>query len=88
MLADGYKLDGAHFTVPLPDPATVTVELQPDPLPDSTLRAQVFVDKAPTNGASSTPATRLAGFEGHINDPLGEVTHRRLRQPAVHDVRR
>ena len=40
------KIDGAHFTVPLPDPGLVTVELQPNPLPDSTLRAQVFSDTA------------------------------------------
>ena len=49
VLADGYKIDGAHFTVPLADPGLVTVELQPNPLPDSTLRAQVFADIAPTN---------------------------------------
>ena len=31
------------------------------------------------------PASR--GFVGHITDILGEITDRRLRQPAVHDVR-
>ena len=51
VLADGYKIDGAHFTMPLPSAgARSTVELQPNPLPDSTLRAQVFADIAPTNG--------------------------------------
>jgi hypothetical protein len=77
VLADGYKIDGAHFTVPLPDPvagANVTVELQPNPLPDSTLRGQVFSDTASTNGAQDVDEPGLAGFVGHINDTLGEVT--------------
>ncbi|MCW2768130.1 MAG: pectin esterase [Nocardioides sp.] len=74
VLADGYKIDGAHFTVPLPDPGLVTVELQPNPLPDSTLRAQVFADRAPTNGTLDPGDNGLAGFVGHINDTLGEVT--------------
>ncbi|MCV2393294.1 IPT/TIG domain-containing protein [Actinotalea sp. M2MS4P-6] len=74
VLADGYKIDGAHFTVPLEDPGLVTVELQPNPLPDSTLRAQVFEDTAFTNGAIDQGEPGLAGFVGHINDVLGEVT--------------
>ena len=73
VLADGYKIDGAHFTVPLADPGRVTVELQPNPLPDSTLRAQVFADIAPTNGTIDPGDTGLAGFVGHIVDTLGEV---------------
>ncbi len=74
VLADGYKLDGEHFTVPLPDPGTVTVELQPHPLPDSTLRAQVFADVAPTNGTIDNGDSGLAGFVGHVADTLGEVS--------------
>ena len=78
VIADGYKIDGAHFTVPLsgpdPNPGLVKVELQPNPLPDSTLRAQVFADNAPTNGAIDQGEDGLAGFEGHINDTLGEVS--------------
>ncbi len=73
VLADGYKIDGAHFTVPLPDPGLVTVELQPNPLPDSTLRGQVFSDTAPTNGTQDPGEPGLAGFVGHIADTLGEV---------------
>ena len=74
VIADGYKIDGEHFTVPLPDPGEVTVELQPNPLPDSTIRAQVFADIAPTNGTIDPGDNGLAGFVGHINDTLGEVS--------------
>ena len=73
VLADGYKIDGAHFTVPLPDPGLVQVELQPNPLPDSTLRGQVFSDSATTNGTWDASEPGLAGFVGHITDVLGEV---------------
>ncbi len=74
VLADGFKIDGAHFTMPLEAPGLVTVAVQPNPLPDSTLRAQVFADIAPTNGAIDQGDEGLAGFVGHINDTLGEVT--------------
>ena len=74
VIADGYKIDGAHFTVPLPSTDPLQVELQPNPLPDSTLRAQVFADVAPTNGTLDVGDTPLAGFQGHINDVLGEVS--------------
>ncbi len=73
VLADGYKLDGTHFTVPLSNP--VTVELQPWPLPDATIQAEIFEDVSPTNSAPDVPAERgLAGFVGHIADYIGEVT--------------
>ncbi|MGA9346598.1 MAG: SdrD B-like domain-containing protein [Nocardioidaceae bacterium] len=77
VLADGYKIDGAHFTMPLTDPGLVTVELQPNPLPDSTLRAQVFTDTLPTNGTldqGETETGLVQGFVGHLNDTLGEVS--------------
>lgn len=84
VLADGYKIDGAHFTVPMTEPtgggpAVVDIGVQPDPLPDSTLRAQVFIDDASTNGAIDNGETDRAElvntrFQGHINDTLGEVT--------------
>lgn len=74
VLADGYKLDGTHFTVPFTTSAPVVVEVQPDPLPDATLRAQVYEDEATTNGAIDNSENGLAGFQGHINDTLGEVT--------------
>jgi hypothetical protein len=74
VLADGYKLDGKHFTVAAAD-VGVTVEMQPFPLPDATIQAAVFEDNAPVNGAPDLPAERgLAGFQAHIVDYLGEVT--------------
>ena len=73
VLADGYKIDGAHFSVPLSD-SLVEVELQPMPLPDSTVKGQVFADMAPTNGGFDAGDAPLAGFQGHLNDLLGEVT--------------
>jgi hypothetical protein len=75
VLADGYKIDGAHFTVPLADPGLVTVKMQPYDLPDATIQAEVFEDVAPTNSAPDVPAERgLAGFVGHIADYIDEVT--------------
>ncbi len=74
VLADGYKLDGEHFTVGTSNLA-VTVKLQPFPLPDATIQAAVFEDISPVNGAPDLPAEHgLAGFQGHISDYLGEVT--------------
>jgi hypothetical protein len=75
VIADGYRLDGAHFTVPLQDPGEVTVELQPFPLPDATIRARVFEDITPTNSAPDQPAENgLAGFVGHITDYIDLVS--------------
>jgi hypothetical protein len=75
VLADGYKIDGAHFSVPLADPGLVTVKMQPYDLPDATIQAEVFEDVAPTNSAPDVPAERgLAGFTGHIADYIDEVT--------------
>ncbi len=74
VLADGYRLDGAFFSMPLPDESPVTVGLQPFPLPDSTVKGLVFADTAPTNGAFDNGDTPLAGFEGHLFDTLGEIS--------------
>jgi uncharacterized repeat protein (TIGR01451 family) len=85
VLADGYKLDGQHFTVaggnvvidgaPTVPANRVTVNLQPTPLPDATIQAAVFEDISPVNSAPDLPAEHgLAGFQGHITDTLGEVT--------------
>ena len=84
VIADGYKLDGAHFTMPLGDGETVPVKLQqtanPDPnlspqgLPDATIQAAVFEDISPTNSAPDIPAEHgLAGFTGSMNDYLGTL---------------
>jgi hypothetical protein len=84
VLADGYKLDGKHFCVgtntsgnPSADAcsSSVTVELQPTPLPDAQIQSAVFEDVSPVNSAPDLPAEHgLAGFQGHIYDVLGEVT--------------
>ncbi|MEJ2512617.1 MAG: hypothetical protein P8Y72_13605, partial [Anaerolineales bacterium] len=76
VLADGYKIDGAHFTVPLADGApNVVVRMQPYDLPDATIQAEVFEDNAPTNSAPDVPAERgIAGFTAHIADYVDEVT--------------
>jgi uncharacterized repeat protein (TIGR01451 family) len=84
VLADGYKLDGQHFTVSgatvliegaVVANATVTVALQPAPLPDAQIQAAVFEDISPVNSAPDLPAEHgMAGFQGHITDYLGEVT--------------
>ena len=75
ILADNYKIDGAHFTVPVSGNVDVTVEMQPYDLPDATIQAEVFEDIAPTNSAPDVPAERgMAGFVGHITDYIDEVT--------------
>jgi hypothetical protein len=56
VLAEGYKIDGQHFGVPLPDPGLLTVELQPLPLPAATMRITVFEDNAITDGMLDAPA--------------------------------
>jgi uncharacterized repeat protein (TIGR01451 family) len=74
VLADGFKLDGVHFTMPLATAAPLRVELQPTPLPTATIKAQIFEDISPTNGAPDLPAEHgLAGFRGQIADYLGQV---------------
>ena len=81
ILADGYKLDGRHFTVSgnfvtwAGEGASGVVQLQPSTLPDAQIQAEVFEDVSPVNSAPDVPAEHgLAGFQGHILDVLGEVT--------------
>jgi SdrD B-like protein len=73
VLADGYKLDGLHFTVADAD-QLLTVELQPQPLPTATIQAQVFQDTSQANGQIDANEDGLAGFAGQIADTLGQVT--------------
>lgn len=75
VMADDFKLGGAHFTVPLANPGLVTVELQPDPLPLATMRIQVFEDNTSPNGQMDAPTELgLNNFEGRISDVLGEIS--------------
>ena len=86
VLADGYKIDGEHFTVPFTGSGLVTVKMQPYDLPDGTIQAAVFEDTAPTNSAPDVPAERgLAGFVGHIHDYIDEVTTNVYGDPLCGD---
>jgi hypothetical protein len=74
LTADGYKIDGAHFTV---DGGTqrVTVSMQPYPLPLGNIRMRVFNDSVPVDGTYEVGSEAgLAGFTPHLSDVLGEVT--------------
>lgn len=81
VLADGYKVDGEHFTVPLPDPGLIEVGVHPLPLPPSSMIIQVFNDNAMTNSQFDAPVeqpepgpTSMAGFRVSLNDIAGEIT--------------
>ena len=74
VLADGFKLDGTHFSVPLSGSGTITVTLQPHPLPTATIKAQVFKDTDQANGQYDPGEDGLAGFAGRIANSLGQVT--------------
>ncbi len=74
VLADGYKMGGIHFTVPLEDPGILNIGLQPHPLPAATMRIKVFEDDASTNGQMDTSEHGLAGFRAVINDTLGQIS--------------
>ncbi|WP_329045916.1 hypothetical protein OG738_30290 [Amycolatopsis sp. NBC_01488] len=74
LTADGYKIDGAHFTV---DGGTqrVTVAMQPYPLPLGNVRIRVFNDSVPVDATYEVGAeSGLAGFTAHLSDVLGEVS--------------
>ncbi|MBU1750553.1 MAG: IPT/TIG domain-containing protein [Chloroflexi bacterium] len=75
VIADGFKIDGEHFTVPLADSGLVQVAMQPLPLPPATMVIKVFDDKSMTNGAFDAPVEQgLAGFRASLNDTMGEIT--------------
>ncbi|MFC0006407.1 hypothetical protein [Micromonospora siamensis] len=73
--ADGYKIDGEHFTVTPGRTTDVSVGMQPYPLPLGTVRLRVFEDAAPVDGTYEVGAEHgLAGFTAHLADVMGEVT--------------
>ena len=75
VLADGYKLDGEHFTMPLVATRSRSHMQHRTAAPDATIQAAVFEDISPVNGAPDLPAEHgLAGFTGVVRDTLGEVT--------------
>lgn len=75
VLANGYKMGGLHFTMPMDGSGEITVGLQPHPLPAATMRIKVFEDNASVNGQFDTSESGLAGFHAVINDTLGQVSN-------------
>jgi hypothetical protein len=72
--ADGYKIDGAHFTIDGGN-QPVTVSMQPYPLPLGNVRIRVFNDSVPVDATYEVGAeSGLSGFTAHLSDVLGEVT--------------
>ncbi|HET7397218.1 MAG TPA: hypothetical protein VFJ94_01750 [Intrasporangium sp.] len=75
VLADGFKIDGAHFTVSSGVTTAVAVMMHPTPLPLATIRIQVFNDSAPVDGTYEIQAERgLAGFTANLSDVFGVVS--------------
>ena len=73
--ADGYKIDGAHFTVTPGVEGIVSVGMQPLPLPLATIKIQVFNDNVPADGTYEADAEQgLRGFTGNLTDVLGLVS--------------
>ena len=73
--ADGFKIDGAHFTVQPGATQHVTVRMNPTPLPLTTIQIQVFEDQAPVDATYEADAERgLSGFTAHLTDVFGEVS--------------
>jgi hypothetical protein len=62
VIADGFKIDGKHFSIPMEESAPgsgvglVEVQMQPLALPAATLRIKVFVDSGFANGQFDAPA--------------------------------
>jgi hypothetical protein len=73
--ADGFKIDGQHFTVaPGQVGIPVKVAMNPTPLPLTTLRIQVFNDNQPVDATYEVNAEDgLAGFTAHLSDVFGTV---------------
>jgi hypothetical protein len=73
--ADGFKIDGQHFTVGAGSNQRVTVAMNPTPLPLTTLRIQVFNDNIPVDSTYEVDAEQpLAGFTAHLTDVFGDVS--------------
>ena len=75
VIADGFKIDGQHFTVAPGQVGTpVSVVMNPTPLPLTTLRIQVFNDNVPVDATYEVDAEQgLAGFTAHLSDVFGTV---------------
>ncbi len=72
--ADSFKIDGAHFAVN-GGAQNVKVQMQPTPLPLTTLKIQVFGDNAPVDATYEVGAEQgLSGFTAHLSDVFGTVS--------------
>jgi hypothetical protein len=75
VLADGFRVDGEHFTLPMPEPGLVEVGVHHHPLPPAEMVILVFDDRSLTNGQYDAPIEQgLAGFRASVNDTAGEIT--------------
>ena len=69
-----YKIGGKHFRLP-EDAGDIIVELEPNPLPLSTIRIRVFHDNHSVTGTDDVPVEEgLEGFHIVLHDRIGEVT--------------
>ncbi|NNJ11505.1 hypothetical protein EKD04_014300 [Chloroflexales bacterium ZM16-3] len=68
--ANGYKIDGTWFTIPLQEGEVVKVQMNTYDLPTATLRAVVFNDNRSTNGQPDLPAEMgITGTPGAAGEP-------------------
>ncbi|MDX6292180.1 MAG: large repetitive protein [Kribbellaceae bacterium] len=73
--ADGFKIDGQHFTITSGATTHTAVRMNPTPLPLTTLRIQVFNDSVPVDGTYEVDAEKgLAGFTAALSDVMGRVS--------------
>ncbi len=75
VLADGFKIDGEHFTVESGVSKRVTVEMNPTPLPLATIRIQVFNDSVPVDSTYEVGAEQpISGFTANLTDVFGAMS--------------
>src|SRR6267378_2019903 len=81
----GHTMGGAALA---PAQASVTVLVEPNPLPPAQLTVYVFEDDNPTNGVNDFAEKGLGGFQlllfdkaGKIGDPTGQMTYDAFNQP-------
>jgi hypothetical protein len=87
--ADGYKIDGEHFTVTPGQTTGLTVGMHPYPLPLGTIRIRVFNDNVPVDGTYEVGTERgLGGFTAHLADVMGEVSTDYYGNPLCTEYKR
>src|SRR5882762_4799000 len=81
----GHTMGGASIA---PAQTSVTVLVEPNPLPPAQLTVYVFEDNNPTNGVNDFAEKGLGGFQlllfdkaGKIGDPTGQMTYDAFNQP-------